>query len=74
MIRRETGKYPVVLLDDVMSELDPSRQNALLESLENTQIIMTSTDTANLNPKMIQLAQKYIVHQGCFRDEEVQNE
>lgn len=70
IIRRETGNYPVVLLDDVMSELDPGRQNALLKSLANTQIIMTSTDTANLNEYMVQQANKFFVHQGTFRNEE----
>lgn len=70
VIRRETGKYPVVLLDDVMSELDPGRQNALLKSLSNTQIIMTSTDTANLDDHMIRLAHKYHVKQGTFSNEE----
>ncbi len=70
IIRRETGKYPVVLLDDVMSELDPGRQNALLTSLENTQIIMTSTDTVNLDKDLIQKSNKYYVHQGTFRNEE----
>ncbi len=70
IIRRETGNYPVVLLDDVMSELDPGRQNALLNSLANTQIIMTSTDTANLNEDMVQKANKFFVHQGTFRNGE----
>lgn len=70
IIKRETGKYPVVLLDDVMSELDPGRQNALLNSLANTQIIMTSTDTANLDKNLIQLSQKYYVYKGTFRNKE----
>lgn len=70
IIKRETGRYPVVLLDDVMSELDPGRQNALLSSLANAQIIMTSTDTANLDENMINQAHKYTVYQGAFRNEE----
>lgn len=70
IIRRETGRYPVVLLDDVMSELDPGRQNALLKSLTNTQIIMTSTDTANLDENTIRQSKKYHVCQGTFKNEE----
>lgn len=70
IIRRETGRYPVVLLDDVMSELDPGRQNALLSSLADTQIIMTSTDTANLDVNLIRQAHQYSVHQGVFKNEE----
>lgn len=70
IIRRETGRYPVVLLDDVMSELDPGRQNALLSSLSDTQIIMTSTDTANLDENIIIKSNKYHVYQGVLRNEE----
>lgn len=70
IIRRETGKGPVVLLDDVMSELDPIRQNALLESLSDSQIIMTTTDTANLAMNRVQTANRYYVFQGTFRNEE----
>lgn len=69
IIKKETGRYPIVLLDDVMSELDPARQNALLNSLNNTQIIMTSTDTANLEPEMIEKANRYNVVQGVLRNE-----
>lgn len=70
IIRRETGRYPVVLLDDVMSELDPGRQNALLTSLSDTQIIMTSTDTANLDETIINQSNKYHVYQGVLSNEE----
>ncbi len=69
IIWRETGRFPVVLLDDVMSELDPSRQNALLSSLANTQIIMTSTDTANLEPDMVRRANRYHIVQGILSSE-----
>ncbi len=69
IIKSETGRYPIVLLDDVMSELDPARQNALLSSLNNTQIIMTSTDTANLEPEMIERARRYNVVQGFLSNE-----
>ena len=34
---------PVLLLDDVLSELDSKRQNELLNSLENVQTIITCT-------------------------------
>lgn len=66
MIRQETGRLPVVLLDDVMSELDPGRQNALLTSLSEAQIIMTSTDTANLDPELVRAARRYTVKEGTI--------
>lgn len=43
IIEQLTGKSPIVLLDDVFSELDTKRQQALSERIEGYQIIMTST-------------------------------
>ena len=40
----EIGEMPLLLLDDVMSELDPHRQSYLLQVLEKTQTIITTTD------------------------------
>lgn len=39
----ETGEYPVLLLDDVMSELDKSRQAELLKRIEKVQTILACT-------------------------------
>ena len=41
--RNETGEFPVLLLDDVLSELDLKRQKILLEMLKDIQIILTCT-------------------------------
>ncbi|MDD4832962.1 MAG: DNA replication/repair protein RecF, partial [Clostridia bacterium] len=38
-----TGEYPILLLDDVLSELDRSRQKALLCFNDEVQIILTAT-------------------------------
>lgn len=38
------GEYPVLLLDDVLSELDNTRQTKLLELVSNIQTIITCTD------------------------------
>lgn len=35
------GEKPVILLDDVLSELDPARQNYLLNKLEGMQVFIT---------------------------------
>ena len=47
-LRAETGEYPLLLLDDVMSELDASRRESLLEFLSRQQIqtLITATDRA----------------------------
>ncbi|MDR1093892.1 MAG: DNA replication/repair protein RecF [Clostridiales bacterium] len=39
----EIGEYPVLLLDDVLSELDLSRQKQLLDRAQKVQTIMTCT-------------------------------
>lgn len=42
-IRESRGDWPVLLLDDVLSELDRSRQKALLRALKSTQTFITCT-------------------------------
>ena len=43
LVEEATGEVPVLLLDDVLSELDAGRQNYLLDSLSGTQTIITCT-------------------------------
>ncbi len=42
IIRQLTGEYPVLLLDDVLSELDEQRQQRLLTFSDKVQIILTT--------------------------------
>ena len=44
LIKEETGESAILLLDDVMSELDASRQNFLVNSLGDVQLFITTTD------------------------------
>ncbi|MDR0519905.1 MAG: DNA replication/repair protein RecF [Clostridiales Family XIII bacterium] len=44
IIKEETGEMPILLLDDVLSELDESRQRCLIGSFEDCQIIITAAD------------------------------
>lgn len=50
-LKNETGEYPVLLLDDVMSELDDKRRNSLLSFLQkkNIQTLITATDKSLFN-------------------------
>lgn len=43
----EKGEMPVLLLDDVMSELDGYRREYLYEKLKNCQVLITCTDKLN---------------------------
>lgn len=47
LIEEEMGESPVLLLDDVMSELDSERQRFLIESLGNVQIFITTTELSD---------------------------
>lgn len=41
--QQKSGENPLLLLDDVFSELDPDRQKALLQSINGCQTIITTT-------------------------------
>ena len=52
VINDEIGEYPILLLDDFMSELDKNRRKNFLENIKDTQVIITGTeklDIENLN-------------------------
>lgn len=48
-IKEKTGKNPILLLDDVFSELDRKRQVHLLKSIQDCQTIITTCDTSSLD-------------------------
>jgi len=47
IIKEETGEFPVMLLDDILSELDKSRREFLISKIKGKQIIITCTDIEN---------------------------
>ena len=48
IIYDEVGEYPILLLDDFMSELDKNRRESLVKHIEGTQVIITCTDKLTL--------------------------
>ena len=44
MVYEDMGEYPVLLLDDIMSELDSERRAYLVGKIKNKQVIITCTD------------------------------
>ncbi|MBO7560476.1 DNA replication and repair protein RecF [Candidatus Saccharibacteria bacterium] len=44
LIYQKTHKKPIILLDDVFSELDKKRQKCLVTNFKDNQVIITSTD------------------------------
>lgn len=60
----ETGEYPVLLLDDVFSELDPERQKKLVERLSGHQTIITCTHVEESLKEYFSSAKFYRVENG----------
>lgn len=58
-IKEVKGEYPVLLLDDILSELDSVRRKYLLNEIRNKQVIITSTDKGSFsrrkNTKLIHI-------------------
>lgn len=48
IIKDRTGTFPVLLLDDIMSELDKKRQSYLTEKIKGKQTVITCTGTSGL--------------------------
>ena len=69
IIKDETGSYPILLLDDVLSELDNKRKKYLIKHIEGIQTIITTTDdhelsilTENFNKK------NFYINRGKIRN------
>ena len=48
LARRDTGEEPVLLLDDVLSELDPGRQDFVLNQIRSGQVFITCCEKDRL--------------------------
>ena len=63
----ETGESPLLLLDDVLSELDPARQRFVLDTLGSAaQTLLTTTDLGGLDPGFLARARVYRVEDGTL--------
>ena len=51
ILLRETGEYPVLLLDDVLSELDTGRQEFVLNRLKGGQTLITCCEDENISKR-----------------------
>lgn len=65
MMRDATGDNPLLLLDDVMSELDAVRRHTLLDTLADVrQALVTTTDWSHFPPELLAQAQRLQVTSG----------
>ena len=59
------GNYPIVLLDDIFSEIDLERRKRLLRFIKsNIQFIITTTDINNISDRIIERASVFTVKNG----------
>ncbi len=72
LLAKETGEQPIMLLDEVMSELDEARRRYLTKAIENSQqAILTTTHWNAYSPDFLAQAILLRVQEG--RIEEVTN-
>lgn len=53
-----TNKQPIILLDDVFSELDESRQRRLITEFKNYQIIIASVNSLPINGEVVDITKR----------------
>ena len=58
----KTGEYPILLLDDVFSELDSERRERLLKFATRTQTFITCTDEKKISGKVFKIENGKIVN------------
>jgi DNA replication and repair protein RecF len=71
IVRSEVGEYPILLLDDVMSELDINRQQDLIYALSKVQTIITTTDVAALSDDYIKNSKTIPIKDGSILNEPI---
>ena len=66
IIKDEINEFPILLLDDFMSELDEKRIKNFLNNIQETQVIITGTEKITLEKNKINV---YNVKQGIIEKE-----
>ncbi|MPQ27324.1 DNA replication/repair protein RecF [Bacillus paralicheniformis] len=69
LIQEEIGEYPILLLDDVLSELDDYRQSHLLHTIQGrVQTFVTTTSVDGIDHKTLNEAEIFRVENGTLSD------
>lgn len=67
IVERIIGEKPILLLDDVLSELDRNRQNYLLENIKGIQTIITCTGLEEFIQNGININQTFEIIDGSIK-------
>ncbi len=69
LIQQETGEYPVLLLDDVLSELDRHRQTQLIETFRSkVQTFITTTGVEGIRMETLDDVKLFHVSEGAVAE------
>ncbi len=67
-LRLRIGEDPVLLLDDVLSEMDAPRRGAVIEAIgEFEQVLITATDRDRFPPGFLARSAVFVVERGSVR-------
>ncbi len=66
IIEEQKNSSPVLLLDDVLSELDNDRQKFLIENIKNMQVIITCTGVEDVVKNLKKECKIFKVENGCI--------
>ena len=71
LMKEQTGEYPLLLLDDVLSELDTIRQTHLLTAIQNkVQTFLTTTSLSDVARQLINEPTIFNIKNGTLIKEE----
>jgi DNA replication and repair protein RecF len=71
-MKRRTGEWPVLLLDEVAAELDPTRRSDLLAHLnDGEQVLMTTTDLEPFSQSFLQTVNVWQIQAGSVLNQPV---
>ncbi len=69
LVKKVTGDHPILLLDDVLSELDSNRQNYLLNNIGDIQTIITCTGLDEFINNRFEIDKIFKVSNGIIESE-----
>jgi DNA replication and repair protein recF len=68
-LKSKTGSYPILLLDDVLSELDRNRQLKLLDAInENVQTFITTPSISDIKEDLLKKAKVFKINNGTISE------
>lgn len=69
LFREKRGENPILLLDDIFSEIDKSKKNKLVKFIcDDIQTIITTTDLRGISKSLLNNSKVYYVKNGNIEE------